>query len=104
VNSPPSTTRARGRAKVLAAISYSRLCELAGHPVPRVADVMTLIAGKVAGHLDLKDTGGEEQVVEMALGILGPARVAVLITNRPADAVAMRSALPEASPAASPGP
>jgi glycerophosphoryl diester phosphodiesterase len=35
---------------------------------------------------------------------LADPRVAVLITNRPADAVAMRSALPEASRAASPGP
>jgi len=167
---------------------------------------MTLIAGKATGHLDLKDTGGEETVVEMALDILGPGnfvvttledesvaaikarfpavpaalslgrdlhevpraawaatrlselfpmrrlracradwvavhrrlatagvlarchrggirtmvwtvdmdseirrwltdpRVAVLITNRPADAVAMRSSLPEASRAVSPGP
>jgi len=190
----------------LAAISYPRLCELAGYPVPRVADLMTLIAGKATGHLDLKDTGGEDTVVEMALDILGPGnfvvttledgsvaaikarfpevpaalslgrdlngvprpgraatrlselfpmrrlracradwaavhrrlaaagaltrcrqagiktmvwtvdkdaemrrwladpRVDVLITNRPADAVAMRSSLPEASPAASPGP
>jgi glycerophosphoryl diester phosphodiesterase len=192
--------------EVLAAISYSRLCELAGYPVPRVADVMTLIAGKATGHLDLKDIGGEERVVEMALDILGPGnfvvttledesvaaikarfpavpaalslgrdlkdvpragraatrlselfpmrrlracradwaavhrqlaaagvlgrchragiktmvwtvdedagmrrwladrRVAILITNRPADAVAMRSALPDASPVASPEP
>jgi glycerophosphoryl diester phosphodiesterase len=58
--------------EVLAAIGYPRLCELAGYPVPRVADVMTLIAGKASGHLDLKDTGGEEKVVEMALDILGP--------------------------------
>ena len=192
--------------EALAAISYPQLCELAGYPVPRVADVMTLIAGKATGHLDLKDTGGEEKVVEMALDILGPGnfvittledesvaaikarfpavpaalslgrdlsevpragraaarlselfpmrrlracradwvaahrrlaaagvlarchraglrtmvwtvdmdseirrwltdpRVAVLITNRPADAVAMRSSLPEASRAVSPGP
>jgi glycerophosphoryl diester phosphodiesterase len=58
--------------EALAAISYPRLCELAGHPVPRVADLMTLIAGKATGHLDLKDTGGEDGVVEMALDILGP--------------------------------
>lgn len=32
--------------EVLAAISYPRLCELAGYRVPRVAEVMTLIAGK----------------------------------------------------------
>lgn len=41
----------------LAAISYSRLCELAGYPVPRVADMMATIAGKATGHLDLKVTG-----------------------------------------------
>jgi glycerophosphoryl diester phosphodiesterase len=61
----------------LAAISYSRLCELAGYPVPRVAEVMATIAGKVTGHLDLKDTGGEDKVVEMALDILGPGNFVV---------------------------
>ena len=63
--------------EALAAISYARLCELAGYQVPRVADVMALIAGKAIGHLDLKDTGGEEQVVEMALDILGPGNFVV---------------------------
>jgi glycerophosphoryl diester phosphodiesterase len=61
----------------LAAISYSRLCELAGYPVPRVADVMATIAGKATGHLDLKDIGGEEKVVDMALDILGPGNFVV---------------------------
>jgi glycerophosphoryl diester phosphodiesterase len=61
----------------LAAISYSRLCELAGYPVPRVAEVMATIAGKATGHLDLKDTGGEDKVVEMALDILGPGNFVV---------------------------
>ena len=63
--------------EALAAISYPRLCELTGYPVPRVADVMQLIAGKATGHLDLKDTGGEETVVEMALDILGPGNFVV---------------------------
>jgi glycerophosphoryl diester phosphodiesterase len=61
----------------LAAISYSRLCELAGYPVPRVAEVMAAIAGKATGHLDLKDTGGEDRAVEMALDILGPGNFVV---------------------------
>ena len=38
---------------------------------------MTLIAGRATGHLDLKDTGGEEKVVEMALDILGPGNFVV---------------------------
>ena len=61
----------------LAAISYSRLCELAGYPVPRVAEVMATIAGNATAHLDLKDTGGEDKVVEMALDILGPGNFVV---------------------------
>src|ERR1700730_14091464 len=61
----------------LAGLSYARLCEAAGYEVPRVADVMALIAGKAIGHLDLKDTGGEERVVDMALGLLGPGRFVV---------------------------
>ena len=61
----------------LAAISYSRLCELAGYPVPRAAEVMATIAGKATAHLDLKDTGGEDKVVEMALDILGPGNFVV---------------------------
>jgi glycerophosphoryl diester phosphodiesterase len=61
----------------LAVISYSRLCEQAGYPVPRVAEVMAAIAGKATGHLDLKDTGGEDKVVEMALDILGPGNFVV---------------------------
>ena len=49
----------------MAATGYARLCELAGYEVPRVADVMALIAGKATGHLDVKDTGGEEKIIEM---------------------------------------
>ena len=72
--------------EALAAISYPRLCDLAGYRVPRVADVMTLIAGKATGHLDLKDTGGEEKVVEMALDILGPGNFVVTTLEDPSVA------------------
>jgi glycerophosphoryl diester phosphodiesterase len=70
-NLPLFTTPACARA-TLSAISYARLCDVAGYEVPRGADVMALIAGKAVGHLDLKDTGGEERVVDMALDLLGP--------------------------------
>jgi glycerophosphoryl diester phosphodiesterase len=84
--------------EVLAAISYPRLCELAGYPVPRMADVMALIAGKATGHLDLKDTGGEETVVEMALDILGPGNF-VLTTLEDQSVAAIKTRFP-AVPAA----
>jgi glycerophosphoryl diester phosphodiesterase len=82
----------------LARISYARLCELAGYEVPRVADVMTLIAGKAIGHLDIKDTGGEKRVVEMALDLLGPDRF--VVTTLEDESVAAVKARFPAVPAA----
>jgi len=52
-------------------LTRSRLSELAGHPVPLVAEVMELISGKAVGHLDLKDIGGEAEAISLALDILG---------------------------------
>ncbi len=57
--------------KALTDISYATLSELAGYNVPRVQDVMRLIAGKAIGHLDLKEIGDEHVVIELALEILG---------------------------------
>jgi len=42
-----------------------------------VADVRATITGKATGHRDLKDTGGEEKVGEMALDTLGPGNFVV---------------------------
>jgi glycerophosphoryl diester phosphodiesterase len=86
----------------LAAISYSRLCEAAGYPVPRVADVMASIAGKATGHLDLKDTGGEEQVVEMALDILGAGNF-VVTTLEDRSVAAIKARFPAVTAALSLG-
>lgn len=55
----------------LAAISYQQLCDQAGYQVPKVGDVMELIAGKVIGHLDLKEIGYEDEVISLALDIIG---------------------------------
>jgi glycerophosphoryl diester phosphodiesterase len=86
----------------LTAISYSRLCELAGYPVPRVTDVMAVIAGKANGHLDLKDTGGEEQVVEMALDILGAGNF-VVTTLEDRSVAAIKARFPAVTAALSLG-
>ena len=88
--------------EALSAISYARLCELAGYEVPRVADVMALIAGKAIGHLDVKDTGGEEQVVRMALDILGPGRF-VVTTLEDESVAAVKARFPEVPAALSLG-
>jgi glycerophosphoryl diester phosphodiesterase len=52
-------------------LTYERLCEIEGHAVPRVRDVLDLIAGRAVGHLDLKEDGYEDEVITMALEILG---------------------------------
>ena len=56
----------------VAALTYEELCAATGHRVPRVREVMKLIAGRAFGHLDLKETGYEHEVVVMALDLLGP--------------------------------
>jgi glycerophosphoryl diester phosphodiesterase len=86
---------------VLSAISYARLCDVAGYEVPRVADVMALIAGKAIGHLDLKDTGGEERVVDMALDLLGPGRF--LVSTLEESVAAVKARFPEVPAALSLG-
>jgi glycerophosphoryl diester phosphodiesterase len=55
----------------VASLRYAELCDRLGYLVPRVQDVMEMIAGKMAGHLDLKEIGYEEDVIRLATGILG---------------------------------
>src|SRR5512142_1552004 len=90
------------RGEALAGLSHARLCELAGYEVPRAADVMALIAGKATGHLDLKDTGGEERVVELALDHLGPGGF-VVTTLEDVSVAAVKERFPEVPAALSLG-
>jgi len=53
-------------------LRHAELSELAGYRVPLVRDVMRLLAGRAAGHLDLKETGYEHDVIDLAQRILGP--------------------------------
>ncbi|GAB3504769.1 glycerophosphodiester phosphodiesterase family protein [Amycolatopsis cihanbeyliensis] len=52
-------------------IGYRELCERAGYHVPELGEVLELIAGEVAGHLDLKETGYEWEVLGLAVEVLG---------------------------------
>jgi len=62
-------------------LSYERLCELTGHRVPRVPDTLALIAGRAVGHLDLKEAGYEDEIITLALEILGPGGFIVTTTG-----------------------
>ena len=63
--------------EALAAVGYTRLCELAGDEAPPAADVMALIAGKATGP-GLKDTDDDE-TVDATLG----ARSSAGLADRP---------------------
>jgi glycerophosphoryl diester phosphodiesterase len=62
---------AGGGRRRIAQLEYAELCDLAGYRVPLVADVMQLRAGRAGGHLDLKETGYEDEVIDLAVAILG---------------------------------
>jgi glycerophosphoryl diester phosphodiesterase len=71
-----------GWGRPVAVMSYSRLCELAGQEVPRIAELMRLLAGRVAAHIDLKDAGCAAAVVRLGLDMLGPAGMIVTTGDR----------------------
>ena len=54
----------------LSALRYEELCDLAGYEVPTVLSIMMRL-GNAAGHLDLKETGYESEVVSLASDVLG---------------------------------
>jgi glycerophosphoryl diester phosphodiesterase len=88
--------------EALAAISHAQLCERAGYEVPTVPDAMRLIAGKAIGHLDVKDLGGEQQIIELAQDILGPGNFIVTTLEDPSVA-AVKARFPEVPTALSLG-
>ena len=83
-------------------LGHPELCDRLGYQVPRVDEVMGLIAGRLLGHLDLKETGYEAEVVGLAGSILGPANF-VATTLEDASVAAIKRAYPEVRTALSLG-
>jgi glycerophosphoryl diester phosphodiesterase len=79
---------ARGRA--VTALSYPQLCRLAGYQVPRMADVLPMLAGRAAAHLDIKQADCGEEIAELASGILGPGALLVTTEDIPLAAALRR--------------
>jgi glycerophosphoryl diester phosphodiesterase len=52
-------------------LTYAELCAGLNFDVPKIDDLMHLLAGKVMGHLDLKEMGYEEEVIGLALETFG---------------------------------
>jgi glycerophosphoryl diester phosphodiesterase len=74
---------ARVRGQAVTTLSYPGLCALAGFEVPRVEQVMRLLAGRAVGHLDLKDARCAEAAVQRAVDLLGPAGAVVTTGDGP---------------------
>ena len=81
--------------RLISQLDYAQLCDLVGYEVPKVADVLALIKGRAKAHLDPKESSDEEQLVRLALDILGPGE---FIITSPDDAsiAAIRSRFPAA--------
>jgi glycerophosphoryl diester phosphodiesterase len=86
--------RARpGWGRAVAAVSYASLCDLAGYEVPRMTELMRLLAGRAVGHLDLKETSRADMIVRHAVEALGPAGVLVT-TEEEAVAAVLKQRFP----------
>jgi glycerophosphoryl diester phosphodiesterase len=83
-------------------LSYAQLCKAAGYPVPRVDEVMQLLAGQATGHLDLKETGYEDEVISLALATFGPGNF-VATTLEDVSIAAIKRSFPEVRTALSLG-
>jgi len=83
-------------------LGHQELCDRLGYQVPRVDEVMGLIAGRLLGHLDLKETGYEAEVVGLASSILGPENF-VATTLEDVSVAAIKRAFPEVRTALSLG-
>jgi glycerophosphoryl diester phosphodiesterase len=55
----------------VASLGYADLCDQLGYPVPKAGELMELLAGRLHGQLDLKETGYEQEVVSLALATVG---------------------------------
>jgi glycerophosphoryl diester phosphodiesterase len=78
---------------VLAAATYAEVCRAAGHGVLRAHEAMENIAGRIHGHLDLKEEGMELEVVRLALEILGSGNF-VVTSREPASIAKVSRAFP----------
>lgn len=63
--------RANHTGPSLGGLTYAELCGVTEYDVPKVGEVMKLIAGKAIGHLDLKEIGYEDEVISLAQDTLG---------------------------------
>ena len=88
----------------IADLTYAELCPAAGYRVPLAGDVMRLLARHgLAGHLDLKETGYEADVIALALASFGDPSAFVATTLEDGSVRAIKTTFPEVKAALSLG-
>jgi glycerophosphoryl diester phosphodiesterase len=93
-----------GPARRVADLTYAELCAAAGYRVPRAGDVMALLARHgLAGHLDLKETGYEADVIALALASFGDPAGFVATTLEDGSVRAIKTTFPQVKAALSLG-
>jgi glycerophosphoryl diester phosphodiesterase len=85
--------RAGRGGSLVAHLGYQELCDRLGYVVPRVDEVMALLAGRLIGHLDLKEIGYEPEAVALASSTLGPGNF-VVTTLEDASVATIKRAFP----------
>lgn len=78
----------------VADVRYAEMCELVGYVVPHAGEAMGILAGKVAGHVDLKVSGCEREAVGLAVDAFGVDGF-VVTTLEDASIARIRRAFPE---------
>ena len=81
------------RGRRVGAVTYRTLCAHARFEVPLVTDIMQLLAGRAAGHLDLKEPADALPVIRQAVDALG-ADGLVVTTRAARVAAAIRHGFP----------
>ena len=87
---------------LVSGLEYPALCDRLGYAVPRVDEVMAVLAGRLTGHLDLKEAGYEEEVTGLASSILGAGNY-VITTLEDVSVAAIKRASPQTRTALSLG-
>jgi glycerophosphoryl diester phosphodiesterase len=93
---------ARAGNRAVSELSYAGLCERAGYRVPLVKDAMRLAASRSAGHLDLKETGYEGEVIALAEAVFGSGNF-IATTLEDVSVAAIKRSFPEVRTALSLG-
>ena len=93
----------RAGGQPVAGLRYEELCAAAGDRVPLVADVLSLLAGRARGHLDLKETGYEADVIALALASFGDPSAFVATTLEDGSVHAIKTTFPQVKAALSLG-